>query len=56
MRQEIFDYLDNLCEKKKANLFEAPAIVSNKFKVNKSLARAIVAQWIAGKENFYKGG
>ena len=46
MRQEIFDYLDGLREKKKTNMFEAPAIV----------ARTIVAQWITEKENFYKGG
>lgn len=56
MRQEIFDYLDGLREKKKTNMFDAPAIVADKFKVNKSLARTIVAQWITEKENFYKGG
>jgi hypothetical protein len=55
MRQEIFDYLDKLRKNGKEDMFKAPAMIANKFKINKTIARSIVSQWVAEKENFYKG-
>ena len=54
MKDEIFAYLDALHEKADANMWEAPALVAKMFKVNKELARGIVAIWISQQDDFYK--
>ncbi len=54
MKDEVFAYLDALHKMAGANMWEAPALVAKMFKINKELARGIVAIWISQQDDFYK--
>ncbi len=56
-QQKVFLYLDGLRESGKINMFGATPVIEDVFGVNKSIARELLAKWMAtygerhGKEN-----
>ena len=46
-QQKVFLYLDGLRESGKMNMFGATPVIEDVFGVNKSIARELLAKWMA---------
>ena len=46
-QQKVFLYLDGLRESGKINMFGATPVIEDVFGVNKSIARELLAKWMA---------